>query len=77
VKLARLRRPKVTCSPLLVDYRSKTNAAIWDMDHTIGRPYTGGTGQGKEAKNLNVFCAYHIGMNIEILNWPWTPLEED
>jgi hypothetical protein len=54
-KLARLRRPKVACSPSYADYRPKTNAVIlWDMGHPKGRPYMGGTGQGKETKNLNV-----------------------
>jgi hypothetical protein len=55
VKLARFIRPKVTFSPSYADYRSKTNAAILlDMGHTRGRPCTGGIGQGKETKNLNV-----------------------
>jgi hypothetical protein len=55
VKLVRLRRPKAACSPSYVNYRPKTNAAIfWDMGHTNGRPSTGGIGQGKETKNLNV-----------------------
>jgi hypothetical protein len=36
VKLARLRRPKIACSPSLVDYRPKTNAIILlDMGHTL------------------------------------------
>jgi hypothetical protein len=35
VKLARLRRPKIACSPSYVDYRPKTNAIILlDMGHT-------------------------------------------
>jgi hypothetical protein len=28
VKLARLRRPKIVCSPSYADFRSKTNAVI-------------------------------------------------
>jgi hypothetical protein len=36
MKLARLRRPKITCSPLNADYRTKTNALILlDMGHTL------------------------------------------
>jgi hypothetical protein len=36
VKLARLRRPKIACSPSYVDYKSKTNAVILlDMGHTL------------------------------------------
>jgi hypothetical protein len=36
VKLARLRRPKIACSPSYVDYRPKTNAVILlDMAHTL------------------------------------------
>jgi hypothetical protein len=34
VKLARLRRPKIICSPSKADYRPKTNAVILlDMGH--------------------------------------------
>jgi hypothetical protein len=55
VKLVRLKRPKIACSPSYADYRPKTNAAIlWDTGHTKGRPCTGGIEQGKETKNLNV-----------------------
>jgi hypothetical protein len=37
------------------DYRPKTNAAIlWDKGHTKGRLCTGGIGQRKENKNVNV-----------------------
>jgi hypothetical protein len=54
VKLARLRRPKITCSPLYADCTPKTNAAIlWDRSHTKGRLCKGGIGQGKETRNLN------------------------
>jgi hypothetical protein len=36
VKLARLRRPKITCSPSYEDYRPKTNAVILlDMGYTL------------------------------------------
>jgi hypothetical protein len=52
VKLVRLRRPKITCSPLYADYRPKTNAVILlDMGHM----HTGGIGKGKETQNLKVF----------------------
>jgi hypothetical protein len=55
MKLVRLRRPKITCSPSYSDCRPKTNTAILcDMAHTKGNPCTGGIGQGKERKNLNV-----------------------
>jgi hypothetical protein len=54
VKLARLRRPKVTCSPSYADVRPKTNTAIlWNTGHTKRRLYKGGIGQGKETKNLD------------------------
>jgi hypothetical protein len=34
-KLARLRRPKITCSPSYVNYRPKTNVVVLlDMGHT-------------------------------------------
>jgi hypothetical protein len=36
VKLARLRRPKITYSPSYVDYRPETNAVILlDMSYTL------------------------------------------
>jgi hypothetical protein len=45
VKLARLRRPKIACSPSCEDYRPKTNAIIlMDMGHTL----RGEIGKGKE-----------------------------
>jgi hypothetical protein len=45
VKLARLRRPKVACSPSYADYRPKTNAVkLLDMGHM----HTGGIRKGKE-----------------------------
>jgi hypothetical protein len=55
VKLVKLRRPKIACSPSYADYRPKTNAAmLLDMGHTKGRLCKGGIGQGKETKILNV-----------------------
>jgi hypothetical protein len=55
VKLVKLVRPKLTCSPSNVEYRPKTNAAILlSMGHTKVRLHTGGIRQGKESKNLNV-----------------------
>jgi hypothetical protein len=36
MNLARLRRPKIACSPSYVDYRPKTNEVILlDMGHTL------------------------------------------
>jgi hypothetical protein len=36
VKIARLRKPKIICSPSHVDFRSKTNAVILlDLDHML------------------------------------------
>jgi hypothetical protein len=36
VKLARLKKPKITNSPSYTDYRPKTNAVILlDMGHTL------------------------------------------
>jgi hypothetical protein len=36
VKLARLRRPNIICSPSYADYRPKTNAVtLLDMGHTL------------------------------------------
>jgi hypothetical protein len=50
VKLVRLRKLKVACSPLYAYYRLKTNA--WS--HTKGRLCMGGIVKGKKTKNLNV-----------------------
>jgi hypothetical protein len=61
VKLVRLRRPKLTCSPAYTDYRPKTNATIlWVMGHTNGRLCIGGIGQAKEIKYLNVVYAFTV-----------------
>jgi hypothetical protein len=55
LSVVRLRRPKIVCSPCYADYRPETNAAIlWDTCHTKVRLHTGGIGQGKKTKNLNV-----------------------
>jgi hypothetical protein len=35
VKLARVRRPKIACSPSYADYRPKTNTVILDLGHTL------------------------------------------
>jgi hypothetical protein len=49
VKLAKLRRAKITRSPSYVDYRPKTNAVILlNMGHTLRGECTGGIGKGKE-----------------------------
>jgi hypothetical protein len=66
VKLARLRRPKATCSPSYADYKPKTNVEIlWDMG-TKGRLGKGGIGQGKETKaRMRLMCSLYR-MNIEI-----------
>jgi hypothetical protein len=40
VKLVRLRRPKITCSPSYVHYSSKTNAVILlDTGYTLNRDF--------------------------------------
>jgi hypothetical protein len=55
VKLVKLRGPKAACSSSYAYYGPKTNAVIlWDVVHTKGMLCTGGMGQGKETKNLNV-----------------------
>jgi hypothetical protein len=43
VKLARLRRPKIVCSPSYANFRSRANAAmLMDLDHmTKGRAHEG------------------------------------
>jgi hypothetical protein len=77
VKLARLRKPKATCSPSYVDCSPKTNATILcNMGHTKKKPFNGRIGQGKETKTLNE-VDLSTGMNAEILNWPVPPWEDD
>jgi hypothetical protein len=40
VKLVRLRRPKITCSPSYLDYRPETNVVILlDMGHRLRGEY--------------------------------------
>jgi hypothetical protein len=40
-RLARLRRPKIVCSPSYADFRSKANAATWlDLGHMIRGEHT-------------------------------------
>jgi hypothetical protein len=67
VNLARLRRPKISCSPSYVDYRPKINAVILsDIGHTLrGDHSTGGTGKEKETKNLNVVDVLTIEERIQ------------
>jgi hypothetical protein len=52
VKLVRLRRPKIACSPSHVDYISKTNAVILsDMGHTLrGERIQEEQGKGRKHK---------------------------
>jgi hypothetical protein len=51
VKLARLRRPKIVCSPSYADFRPKTNAVILlDMGHMLRGEHTGGIGKGRTPK---------------------------
>jgi hypothetical protein len=46
VKLARLRRPKATCSLSFVEYRPNINVVIlWNTGHTKGRSHMGGVGK--------------------------------
>jgi hypothetical protein len=55
VKLVKLRRPKIACSPSYVDYRPKTNAMILlDMGHTQGET-THGRDREREG-NLKLEC---------------------
>jgi hypothetical protein len=46
-KLARLRRPNITCSPLYAAYRPKTNAVIL-LVSANGKMHTGGIEKEKE-----------------------------
>jgi hypothetical protein len=40
-KLARLRKPKIACSPSYADYRPKTNAVmLLDLGHTLRGEHT-------------------------------------
>jgi hypothetical protein len=50
--LARLRRPKLVCSPSSADLRSRANAVmLLDLGHTLReRTHTGGMGIGRKAK---------------------------
>jgi hypothetical protein len=53
VKLARLRRPKIVCSPSYVDNRPKTNAVILlDMGHTLRGDLHGRDGERERKPKL-------------------------
>jgi hypothetical protein len=56
VKLARLRRPKIACSPPYADCRPKTNAVILlDMGHTLRGEHTHVRNRERKGKlNSNV-----------------------
>jgi hypothetical protein len=47
-KLARLRRPKIICSPSYAEFRPKTNAII--LLNTKRRTHIGGIGKGRKPK---------------------------
>jgi hypothetical protein len=71
VKLARLRRPNITCSPSHVDFRPKTNAVILlDLGHTLrGEHVQEELGKVGNSKHESVWCAHCRGVHIVILNW--------
>jgi hypothetical protein len=49
MKLVRLRRPKIACSPSYAGYRPKKGSnIIGHGSHTKGRMCMGGIGKGKE-----------------------------
>jgi hypothetical protein len=56
VKLARLRRPKITCSPSYANIDlNLMQKFYWTWDtYPKERTCMGGIGKGKEIKNLNV-----------------------
>jgi hypothetical protein len=55
IKLARLRRPKIACSPSFADYRPKTNAVILHMGHTLRGEHAHGRNRESE-ENLKLEC---------------------
>jgi hypothetical protein len=56
VKLFRLRRPNITCSPSYAEYRPKTNAEILDMGHTLrGEHAQEEQGKGRKLKTCMWF----------------------
>jgi hypothetical protein len=59
-KLARLRKPKISCSSPYADYRLKTNAVILlDRGHSKGEPF--GRDRAREGnKNLNVVDMFTV-----------------
>jgi hypothetical protein len=54
---ARLRRPKIVCSPSYVDFRSRANEAMWmDLGHMIRWEHTREIwGLVRNPKNMIVF----------------------
>jgi hypothetical protein len=69
VRLARLRRPKIICSPSYMDFRSRANAAmLLDLGHTLkGEHICGGMGIGRKPKLESVWCPHCSGANTVTL----------
>jgi hypothetical protein len=60
-EVSQAQKTKSHMLPSYADYRSKTNAVMFlGMGHTKGRPHTGGIGQGKETRNLNVVDVHTV-----------------
>jgi hypothetical protein len=66
VKLTRLRRPKIICSPSYADFRSKTNAVILlDMGHTLRGMYIQEEQGKQETQNLKGFDVHTVEERIK------------
>jgi hypothetical protein len=70
-KLARLRKPKIVCSPSYADFTSKTNAVILlDLGLTLrGEHIQEEQGKVGNPKLERVWCAHCRGANTVTLKW--------
>jgi hypothetical protein len=76
-RLARLRRPKIVCSPSYVDFRSRTNAVMWlDLGHMTRREHIQEE-WGGNPKLESVWCPHCRGTNTVILKWQRSVREGD
>jgi hypothetical protein len=69
VRLARLRRPKIVCSPSYVNFRSRENTALWlGLGHMIRGEHTQEVeGWLRNPKHESIWCSDYRGTNIETL----------
>jgi hypothetical protein len=79
VRLARLRRPKIICSPSYAEFRSRANAAMWlDLGHMTNRVHTREIWEYVEnPKHESIWCPHSRETNTELLKQQRSTWEGD